>query len=75
MNSYILDKECDQKFLDGEVVICPFAIKESLLNTLSPESDIVIQLSNRKKYKGRIVSSRYEIKEGVATGSMRIEKK
>ena len=50
------DKDRDIQFLAGVTVECIVEIPEKLVNTVQPEQLIVVQLSNRSKYKGIIMT-------------------
>jgi hypothetical protein len=53
MNLYVLnDPSDDRNFLANQVVSCPIAASVKELEKIQPGNSIVVQLSNRKKYKG-----------------------
>lgn len=62
MQYYTLDtKQQDAAFLAGQPVICPIALSRQDLatDTLREGASIVIMLSNRAKYKARIITLTY----------------
>jgi hypothetical protein len=77
VNTYQLDNvSMDQDFLKGIPVFCKAVVTQSDLdNNLVKEGDkIVVQLSNRSKYMGRIKSFRYNFINGHAVGQLEIIK-
>lgn len=59
MNSYQLDDKCmDEAFLKGEVVVCGAVIKAGDYNAqkIKPGDAIVVLLSTRAKYSGKVVN-------------------
>jgi hypothetical protein len=68
MNYYLLDPEMDVEFLNGKPVRCKMTIVLNQLHALKEGEPIVIQLSNRSKYKGRITCVNYRLNNGVAEG-------
>jgi hypothetical protein len=75
VNAYKLDdKAMDTDFLDGKIVQCSAAVRESDLPTMPEGSSIVVLLSNGKKYRGTVHKFSYRVENGIATGSLEIEK-
>lgn len=75
MNYYKLDnKAMDADFLQGLAVVCKVALhpKEIAGGQVKEGHSIIIMLSNRAKYKGRIVKLRYEIQNGYGIGEMEV---
>jgi hypothetical protein len=73
MNFYDLDsKDMDRAFLDRTPVRCKAVVEISLLTALSPGDTIVVRLTNRSKYKGRIIRFDYEMNGKFADGFLEI---
>ena len=75
MQYYTLDTKLqDATFLAGTPVTCPIALHPEDLKagTLHEGATIVIMLSNRAKYKARVVSLTYHSKGTHAAGEMTI---
>ena len=49
-------KDRDVEFLAGVIVQCMVEIPEKLVDTIQPQQLIVVQLSNKSKYKGIITT-------------------
>lgn len=72
MNIYQFEtKENDEAFLAGKPVICKVAMEEKP-DELNPGDKIVIRLSKRAKYMGRVVSFQSIIEETVVIGELTI---
>ena len=72
MNIYQFEtKEDDEDFLAGKPVICKVAM-EKMPDGLHPGDKIVIQLSKRAKYMGRVVSFQSVIEEKVVIGEVTV---
>ncbi|MBT1705702.1 hypothetical protein [Chryseosolibacter indicus] len=73
MNLYQLnDKETDHAFLSNIAVKCTAVLNERELIKLQNDKKLVVQLSNRAKYMGKIIDSSFEIKNGIASGYLTI---
>jgi hypothetical protein len=73
MQYYTLDTKLqDAAFLAGTPVTCPIALRQEDLasGTLHEGTSIVIMLSNRAKYKARVISLTYQLKGTLAAGEM-----
>jgi hypothetical protein len=77
VNSYQLDnKDIDQDFLNGLPVLCKAALTKADIeaNRIKVGDKIVVMLSNRSKYMGKIVNFSYTLKAGHAMGILEITK-
>jgi hypothetical protein len=73
MNFYKLDnKETDDDFLARKTVRCKAVVKVAALDSLQTGNAIVIQLSNRSKYKGKIIAFHYQLANNLADGFLEI---
>jgi hypothetical protein len=75
MQYYTLDTKLqDAAFLAGQPVTCPIALSQQDLaaGNLREGAAIVIMLSNRAKYKARVLTLTYTLKGTHATGEMTI---
>lgn len=73
MQYYTLDTKLqDAAFLAGTPVTCPIALRQEELatGTLHEGASIVVMLSNRAKYKARVVSVVYQLNGALAAGEM-----
>jgi hypothetical protein len=73
MQYYTLDTKLqDAAFLAGTPVTCPIALRQEELaaGTLREGASIVVMLSNRAKYKARVVSVVYQLNGALAAGEM-----
>ncbi len=72
MNIYQFDtKETDQDFLAGKPVVCKAAMDKKP-DDLNPGDKIVIKLSNRAKYMGRVVAFQSATEQDVITGELTV---
>jgi hypothetical protein len=72
MNIYQFEnKEIDQDFLAGKPVICKAAMDKKP-DELNPGDKIVIKLSNRAKYMGRVVSFQSIVEKTVVIGELTV---
>jgi hypothetical protein len=70
---YSLDnRQSDRDFLENKIVQCKAVVPLNQLEDISPGKPIVVQLSNRSKYKGKILAFNYESKKGFAEGLIEI---
>ena len=77
MNSYQLDnKDIDQDFLSGLTVLCKAVLTKADVeaNRIKAGDKIVVMLSNRSKYMGKVVNFRYRVTNGRAIGFLEITK-
>jgi hypothetical protein len=74
MYIYQLDnKTKDDAFLKGETLDCPAVLSSEKLKELQPSAGIVIQLSNKSKYKAIIKAIQFiETENGIAEGFFQI---
>jgi hypothetical protein len=71
MNLYVFhDRQQDEQFLANKVVVCPIAGSLKELEKIHAGCSIVIQLSNRKKYKGVVRSVSFQQNKETAVGTM-----
>ena len=69
-------KESDKAFLAREIVRCPATVPLNVMLSLQPETEIVVQLSNKAKYKAVIQTVQFPDSEnGVSQGWLYIIRK
>jgi len=66
-------KASDNAFLAREIVKCPATLPLDEMLSLEPDLQIVVQLSNKSKYKAVIKSVRFPVvQKGIAQGIIEI---
>jgi|GEM_PF-4441211 len=73
MHYYTLDsKTMDSDFLARKPVRCNAVVPVSMISSLHYGNPIVVQLTDRSKYKGIIRKFEYQIKNDIAEGFLEI---
>jgi hypothetical protein len=76
MNYCVLDTPAmDAQFLDYHPVEIHVELMKNQGPSLTPGSDIVIQLSNRKKFKGIIQTANTQFSDEMITGTITVSRK
>jgi hypothetical protein len=75
MNLYQLENSVqDRAFLDRMIVRCKFAIPSRDVKTIAIGATLVVQLSDRRKFKGRIITSQFLSENNLAHGTFDIQR-
>jgi hypothetical protein len=71
----LLTREHDDMFLENHVIWIPVELSSKEQDSIVPGIEIVIQLTNRKKYKGIIKMTDLKVSDNRLSGNIAIQKK